>query len=107
MSEYFQRVANDVLKASEEITARMEDGISAMLGDLSSTPPTSSGSGSGSATPPTSPEFDNVDDDFEIEEEFMGSPLNGIADSVLGDLMQNSVRIILGVPAVAFALLVG
>ena len=104
MSEYFQRVANDVLKASEEITARMEDGISAILGDLSSTPPTSSGSGS--ATPPTSPEFDNVDDDFEIEEEFMGSPLNGIADSVLGDLMQNSVRII-SVPAVAFALLVG
>lgn len=84
MSEYFQRVANDVLKASEEITARMEDGITAMLGDLSKT-----AGGGGGATPP--PEFDG-DEGFEIEEEFMGSPLNGIADSVLGDLMHNSVR---------------
>ena len=87
MSEYFQRVANDVLKASEELSARMEDGLTAMMtGEL----PKAATEGSGATPPPTADGFG--EDDFEIEEEFMHSPLEGIAESVLGDLMQNSVR---------------
>lgn len=86
MSEYFQRVANDVLKASEELSAVMEDGISEMfktkLGGAADT--------AGSASETADGEFEG--DDFEmIEEDLMNNPLQGITEGVLSDLMQNQV----------------
>lgn len=89
MSEYFQRVANDVLKAAEDMSARIEDGLMAMLkGDL---PNAATNTEGGSAPPPTADGFAG-DEDFEMEDDFMNSPLEGIAGSVLGDLMQNSAK---------------
>ena len=79
MSEYFQRVANDVLKASEELSVVLEDGISAMF--------KGGGSEGKQEAMPESGEFEP--DDFEvIEEELMNSPLQGMTESVLSDLMK-------------------
>ena len=83
MSEYFQKVANDVLKASEELSIVLEDGIAAMIkgagGEAKASHETESG------------EFEA--DDFEvIEDELMNSPLQGMTESVLSDLMKNQVR---------------
>ena len=88
MSEYFQRVANDVLKASEELSMVMEDGIAAMLGGSGAK---SSSGDHDTTTKPAAGEFDV--DDFEVlEEELMNSPLQGMTESVLNDLMKNQVR---------------
>ena len=82
MSEYFQRVANEVLRASEELSGVMEDGISAMF----------KGEVPKKAMPPNSGEFEYDGDFEEIEEELMDSPLQGMTESVLSDIMQNQVR---------------
>lgn len=64
----------------------MEEGISAILtGELPKSSPDTPSSSYGM------PGGDMGEDFEEIEEEFMHSPLEGIADSVLGDLMVNSV----------------
>lgn len=83
MSEYFQRIANDVLKASEELSAVMEDGIAAMLKGGA----TKQSQGA-SDNPAESGEFDMYED---IEEELMNSPLQGMTQSVLNNLIQNQV----------------
>jgi hypothetical protein len=80
MSEYFTRVANDVLKASEELSVVLEDGIAAML----------NGGAKAESEPvaPDSAEFEGFED---IEEELRNSPLQGMAESVLSNLMANQV----------------
>jgi len=85
MSEYFQRLANDVLQASEELSAIMEDGITAMMkGELPK-----------ASTPPADPAGDMPGgDEFMdgmIEDELMDSPLQGIAESVMGEIMGDAV----------------
>jgi hypothetical protein len=90
---FLERAANNVLQATEEITNRMEEGISALLtGEL---PKSTEGE---EAMPPSNEGIKIDDDDFDdemIEEEFMNSPLEGIADSVIGDLMAHSVILFL------------
>ena len=86
MSEYFARVANEVLRASEEITTIMEDGIAAMIrGEVP-------GIRLGEPTRETIHDQDLAD--IDEENVMMDSPLMGIADSVIGDLMKNSVSFI-------------
>lgn len=91
---FLERAANNVLQATEEIANLMEEGINALLtGEL----PKSTEEG-GEAMPPPNEGIKIDDDDFDdemIEEEFMHSPLEGIADSVLGDLMSHSVSLFL------------
>jgi hypothetical protein len=95
---FFTKVANDVLAASEQLSNRLEDGIAAILtGDLAlkqkegdAGAGSSSGSGAGSVPPQYEHEFD---DQFEIpEEELRHNPLQGIAESVVGDIMGGQVR---------------
>jgi hypothetical protein len=82
MSEYFARVANEVLRATEEITTIMEDGIAAMIkGELPGMKIISD-----ITETVQDNEFDGIEDHM-----MMNSPLEGIAESVLGDLMKNSV----------------
>ena len=80
MSEYFQRVANDVLKASEELSVVLEDGISAMMKGSAAAK-----AGEGEAMPGEGAGAEFEEEDFEgmIEEELMHSPLQGMAESVL------------------------
>ena len=79
---FFTKVANDVLEATEKISKELDESFGALF----------SGGGAGTEQPPTPPTA--VDDqpdmewDAEAEQEFLNSPLQGIADSVLGDIMQ-------------------
>jgi len=98
MSDYFQKVANEVLKASEELSVRLEEGLTAMITGQQfpkkqdEAAAAAAAAASHDSTPPTPTPTTMMDgDDFEMEEEFMASPLQGIADSVLGDIMDGSV----------------
>jgi hypothetical protein len=98
---FFNKIAKDVLEATEHISNRLEEGVTAMLtGDL---PKAATQQQQQHAEGQY--EFDPADygDDFNgmdeeeirrmIQDEVMtGSPLNGIADSVIGDIMQGQVR---------------
>jgi hypothetical protein len=93
---FFTKVANDVLAASEQLSNRLEDGISAILtGDLAlkqkeGGADAGAGAGSGSVPPQYEEEFD---DQFDIpEEELRHNPLQGIAESVVGGIMGGQVR---------------
>jgi hypothetical protein len=97
---FFKKIAKDVLEATEHISTRLEEGVSALLtGEL----PKAATQQQQHAE--SQQEFDpaDFDGDFEgmdeeeirrmIQDEMtMGSPLNGIADSVIGDIMQGQVR---------------
>ena len=81
---YFAKVANDVLKTSEQIATALEDGISVMMsGELSK-----QASSRPSATETLEDDFD---EDFVDASEMMGSPLDGIASGVLGEIMSSQV----------------
>jgi hypothetical protein len=71
---FFSKIANDVLDATEKLTARMEDGLSAMLTAVQ-----------GDGTIPASDSQEIQDDDLDA------SPLQGIAESVLGGIMKGQV----------------
>lgn len=97
MSEesFFGKLANDVFQATEEIAARFEEGLSALMtGDL----PDSEIHQHGSEPMDLQSEEDlnNLSEEQLqklIHQELMeNSPLEGIADSVLGDIMKNKVR---------------
>jgi hypothetical protein len=94
---FFNRIAKDVLEATEHISNRLDEGVSALLtGEL----PKAATQQQHHAE--SQQEFDPEDfEGFEgmNEEEIrkmlqdeMGSPLDGIADSVMGDIMQDHVR---------------
>ena len=79
---YWTKLANDVLEATEQIAIRMEEGINALM----------SGDAAKSDDQAKEPEQhnDEVLDDEEFDD-MDGSPLEGIADSVIGDIMSNQV----------------
>lgn len=86
MSEsYFTKLANEILDASEKLTNRFEEGLSILWGDLE---------GSGKDTDSDNAQQFNAENEFEgWEEEAMddSSPLAGIAESVMGDIMASQV----------------
>ena len=70
---FFTKIASDVLDATEKISKDFDDGIAALFGsEPQDTAP---------------PETASPEDDIEIEEEFMHSPLQGMAESVMGDIL--------------------
>ncbi|CAB9526906.1 Transmembrane protein 18 [Seminavis robusta] len=83
MSQYFERVANEVLRASEDLSVRFEDGLAALInGEI---PGIEQATRQQQQTI-TGGEFED------IEEELMNSPLEGIAESVISDLMANQAK---------------
>jgi hypothetical protein len=98
MSEsYFAKLANEILDASEKIVDRFEEGMNILLGEGGSgnkaSATTDGGSSSGGHTPPESIEdefegWDGAEDDMEDP-----SPLAGIAQSVMEDIMAGQVSV--------------
>ena len=91
----FNRLSNELLEASNQIQSRFEEGLSALLGEESS-----SGGTGGSKNGYFPGEFDDLDldgmDEDEVkrvlEQEMMdNSPLEGIADSVIADIVSRQV----------------
>jgi hypothetical protein len=97
---FFTKVANDVLAASEQLSNRLEDGIAAILtGELALKQKeggagTGTGAGADSGSGSVPPQYEHeFDDQFDIpEEELRHNPLQGIAESVVGDIMGGQVR---------------
>jgi len=96
--KFFEKVANDVLDASEKLSRRMEEGFSVLTtGRL----PTEEGDGGGGGG---GGDGVHVDDDEVLKgipdgaELRTGSPLEGMAESVIGDILDGQVRTALFVP---------
>ena len=80
----FDRLANHILESAEQIATRFEEGLSiVMTGTLPGEAPAPEQS--------TSKEFDHDDVLMEMDEDMMGSPLEGIADGVLSDIISKQV----------------
>lgn len=101
---FFNRLSNELLEATNQIATRFDEGLSALLGDESSgaTKGASSANFENGAKGRSLDDFEDVDldgiDDEEIQrliqEQMMDhSPLQGIADSVIGDIVSGQVRI--------------
>lgn len=97
MSGLFERISNEVLEATEMIAARWEEGVSILLGedttgqDGASSDGGTPGAGSGQQVDLEDLDLDDLSDE-EIQQllhEHMdqSSPLEGIADSVMSDIM--------------------
>jgi hypothetical protein len=89
---FFTKVANDVLAASEQLSNRLDDGISAIFTEHA---PKLKEGGAGAGSGSVPPQQDNFefDDQFEIEEEDLRhNPLQGMAEKVVGDIMGGQVR---------------
>jgi hypothetical protein len=84
---FFTKVANDVLEASEQLSNRLEEGIATILnGDLAPKQHAQEDQQQQQQGPPH-------DDQFEIdEEELRHNPLQGMAESLVGDIMSGQVR---------------
>jgi hypothetical protein len=85
-----ERLANQILESVEQIANRVEEGFSVLLtGKLPGDQDQSSTRTPGNARM-------GIDDDemMEIDEDMLGSPLEGIADSVLKDIMDNQVSFV-------------
>ena len=108
--KFFNRIADDVLQVTEKIQAVMEEGVSVLLtGELPSSTKASSSEQSSSTSSSSSQQEFSVDDidDLDIdnlsEEEIQQlldekadimmqhSPLKGIADDVMGNIMVGNV----------------
>jgi hypothetical protein len=104
---FLTKMANEVLQAADNVATRMEEGLSViMTGELPK-----EGAAAGDSNIPVQeeeefdmknfdikdfPEFDNLSEE-EIQrilqdEMMQNSPLAGIADSVLGDIVSGQVR---------------
>ena len=98
-SSFFAKLTNEVLRASEQVTNTLEDGISLLLKGELSQQASSNNANNDNAHGGTFGGNDNmenpmIDDElFDDEDPMMGSPLEGIANSVLGDIMSKQVRI--------------
>jgi hypothetical protein len=96
---FFNRIAKDVLEATEHISNQLEEGVSALLtGELpkAATQQQQQHAESQQEFDPADYEhFEGMDEEEirrMIQEEMMtGSPLNGIADGVMEDIMQGQV----------------
>ena len=97
-SSFFAKLTNEVLRATEQVTNTLEDGISLLLkGELSQQGGSNNDKGHGGNFGGNDNNMDNpmMDDELFADDEedpMMGSPLEGIANSVLGDIMSNQVR---------------
>jgi hypothetical protein len=112
-NRFFQKIASDVLEASEKLSARLEDGISAILtGELTASgqpddpnrvlrrqedneglaSSASSGDVGGESDFSSSQAFEETIEMLEGEDAYGGTPLEGIARGVIGDIMANQVR---------------
>jgi hypothetical protein len=95
---FFNRLTDEVLQATEHLSARMEEGISVLMsGGL---PKEGGAQQEAQQVPPNTMDFEDIDFDSLSEEEvkrllqeemMQHSPLEGIADSVLGDIVGGSV----------------
>lgn len=86
VESYFAKISNSILEAAEQIVARFDEGLavitSGKIPDNANLPPNLQNDVLGS---------DDVT--MEMEEEMLGSPLEGMADSVLKDILKGqSVR---------------
>lgn len=87
----FAKLANEVLQAAEHIVTRFDEGASALLhGKLPD------GGANNGDSPDVSDDFDLHDEnDPPFDEDMAGSPLEGIAESVLSDIIGGQVCIFL------------
>jgi hypothetical protein len=90
---FFHKIVNDVLEASEKLTVRLEDGITALMtGKLPSQDKGAAPSVSEQASGADQASSEVFEDELEmLEEDHGGSPLEGIARSVIGDIMDKQV----------------
>ena len=90
MSEsYFAKLANDILDASEKLTIRVEEGLNVLWNELEGN--RAAGGGSTAQPPPETMaehEFEDLDQAEGMDE---SSPLAGIAESVMEDIMASQV----------------
>ena len=85
MSEsYFAKLANEILDASEKLTTRFEEGLNVLLGELDKTSDTAQ-------QPPLEAGSENEFEGWDEEMMDDPSPLAGIAESVMGDIMASQV----------------
>lgn len=87
-SGLFGKIANEILEATERVAARIEEGISVL----------SSGKlpGATNEESPMDSDSDTImaqDEGLHMDDFMDGSPLEGIADSVIGDLMGGQVSL--------------
>jgi hypothetical protein len=80
----FERLANEVLQASEAFVARFEEGLSAMTGG---------GALHGQAAHKTPPLHAMEHDGEFAEDDLLRNPLHGIAQEVMGDILSSQVRL--------------
>jgi hypothetical protein len=84
---FFVKMTNDILQASEQLANHLEEGITAIFKGESTEASSDTGTGAGYAAD------DDGEDQFEVlEEDLRHNPLQGIADSVVGDIMGGQVR---------------
>ena len=90
-ASFFTKLSNDVLKATEQVANRMEEGLALVMNGGR---PQHDNAGAPSADRSGYVAFGNEDDDqTHIEKELRNNPLQGIADSVVGDIMSGQVRL--------------
>ena len=81
----FGKIVNEILQATEHVAARMEEGVSVLLtGKLPGATNEETNMGGEPIVP-------SKEDDLLMDEDIVGSPLEGIADSVLGDIISGQV----------------
>ena len=88
-SSTFEKISNQILESADQFATRIEEGLSVILnGNL----PSEDGSSSSSSSSNVPPNAD-IDEDImmEMDEDMAGSPLEGIADGVLKDIMGKQV----------------
>ena len=98
---FFGKLANDVFEATEQIATRMEEGLSVLMtGKLPDEASENQESAqampdlSGSLTEEDLQNLSEEEIQMLIKQEMMeNSPLEGIAVSVIGDIMKNQVRL--------------
>jgi hypothetical protein len=84
---FLTKQVNDVLEATEKLSNMLEEGITALMtGGIPSK--TSAGSSTGSEFDETGMTDEDLMDEGPV---MMEHPLQGIADSVLGDIMKGQV----------------
>eukprot|EP00540_Astrosyne_radiata_P005049 CAMPEP_0116844460 /NCGR_PEP_ID=MMETSP0418-20121206/12705_1 /TAXON_ID=1158023 /ORGANISM="Astrosyne radiata, Strain 13vi08-1A" /LENGTH=260 /DNA_ID=CAMNT_0004475425 /DNA_START=38 /DNA_END=817 /DNA_ORIENTATION=+ len=97
MADFFTKVTNEILDASEQLAARLEDGLSVIMsGKLSGQEEEAAGEKAPTPTSSSQQEMPSFgeDDDFvmsEVDEDMTTSPLEGIAEGVLKDVFKDQV----------------
>lgn len=94
MTSFLNDIKESVLEASEQIIRVVEEGTSVLMGELTTTG-NKAPSGGGEETTTTANEYP-MDDDMIISDEEdianMKSPLDGITEGVLSDIMKNQAK---------------